>query len=71
MTSVGRDIVVISAFHSLIRHGDIKTGVAGGAGNAYPYGFHRGSCYPVIFNEYPAIHLYKHVILLLYKTTTI
>jgi len=44
---VGHDIVIISTFHSLIRHR--------GVGNAYPLrapdntsGLHRGSCYPVI-----------------------
>jgi len=49
------DIVVASTFHSLIRHGDITTGAACRAGNAYPSGppdftsgFHRGSCCPVI-----------------------
>jgi len=55
MTSVGHDIVVMSTYHSLIRHRDIMTGVACGAGNAYPSGapdftsgFHRGSCCPVV-----------------------
>jgi len=45
----------MSTFHALIRHWDIMTGAAYGAGNAYctgapdfTSGFHRGSCYPVI-----------------------
>jgi len=53
MTSVGHYTVVMSTFHSLI--GDIMTGAACGAGNAYPsgapdfnFGFHRGSCCPDI-----------------------
>jgi len=55
MTSVGHDTVVMSTFHSLIRHRDIMKGPACGTGNAYhsgapcfTSGFHRGSCFPVI-----------------------
>jgi len=53
MTSVGHGIVLMSTFHSLIRHrGHHDTC---GTGNAYASGvpdctsgFHRGSCCPVI-----------------------
>jgi len=51
MTSNGRNIVMMSTFHYLIKHG-----AACGAGNVfYPFrtpdfisGFHRGACCPVI-----------------------
>jgi len=38
MTSVGHDIIVMSTFHYFVRHRDIMTGAACGAGNAYPSG---------------------------------
>jgi len=38
MTSVGHDIVVMNAFHALIRHRGHHDGCACGAGNAYPSG---------------------------------